>query len=76
MGAVAGVAGVVVATGVSTWLSSTAEAKVTKARVERDNKVTTQREITSVLKNVEIDLNMFEMEKKGLVSSTVLSKVC
>jgi hypothetical protein len=66
-----GVAGVAVATGVSTWLSASAAAGVSRARAEKDDKVTTQREITALLKNVEIDISMFEQEKMGLVRLTI-----
>jgi hypothetical protein len=69
MTAMTGVAGAVVTTGVSTWLSASAEAGVNQARRERDEKITTQRNIINTLKHVEIDLEMMEKERLGLVCS-------
>jgi hypothetical protein len=64
-----GLAGAVIGAGVSSYLSAAAAKTVAITEAELDRKREFARQLDYSVKNVEIDLELFQTEKTGLVSS-------
>ena len=64
-----GLAGAVVGAGVSAYLSAAAAKTVATTEAELDRKREFARELDYAVKSVEINLELFQTEKTGLVSS-------
>jgi hypothetical protein len=64
-----GLVGAVIGAGVSSYLSAAAAKTVVTTEAELDRKRAFARQLDYTVKNVEINLELFQTEKTGLVSS-------